>query len=149
VLTENDVVKAVARHLRNGGYRVDKELSTRERGVDIDAVHSATGRRLLVEAKGATSSKVATARFGKGFTRNQDRTHVSVGLYCVAKLQQQHSAQGARVALAFPNDLSHRRLVDDIRAAVDVLGITIFFVDGARKVTTLRRVARPSRPTRQ
>ncbi len=43
MLTENDVVQAVAGHLATEGYRIDKALSTIERGVDIVAVHLATG----------------------------------------------------------------------------------------------------------
>jgi hypothetical protein len=46
-----------------------------ERGVDIVAVHLATGERLFVEAKGGTSSTAATARFGKPFTWNQPKGH--------------------------------------------------------------------------
>lgn len=64
MLTENEIIEALAEHLREDGYRVDKQLTTLEQGIDIDAVHLATGRRLLVEAKGGTSSKDGTARFG-------------------------------------------------------------------------------------
>jgi len=69
VLTENEIVQTLAEHLRREGYRIDKQLTTLEQGVDIVAIHLATGRRLLVEAKGGTSSKEGTARFGKPFPR--------------------------------------------------------------------------------
>jgi hypothetical protein len=101
VLTANDVVQAVAAHLRNKRYRVDRVCSTSERGPDIDAVHPSTGKRLLVEGKGGTSSKPGTRRFDKGFNRSQARSHVAVAFYCVARLQQGHSLEGAQVALAF------------------------------------------------
>ena len=137
MLTENDVVQAVARHLATEGYRVDKVLSTVERGVDVVAVHLATDEQLLVEAKGGTSSKAGSACFGKPFTRNQAKTHVSVAFYSAAKLRQRHSTEGARVALAFPDDANHRALVEDISSALGVLRITVFFVDAARRVTAL------------
>jgi len=74
MLTENDVIQAVSLHLKSEGYRIDKVCSTSsERGVDIVATHPKTGKRLLVEAKGATSSKDGTARFGKVFNRGQAR----------------------------------------------------------------------------
>lgn len=137
MLIENDVVKAVARHLDSEGYCVEKVLSTVEHGVDIVAVHPETHVRLLVEAKGGTSSKKASARFGKPFTRNQAKTHVAVALYYAAMLRQEYSSEGARVALAFPDDKNHTELVEDISSALRVLQITAFFVDGARRVRAL------------
>jgi hypothetical protein len=131
MLTENDVVQAVALHLKTEGYRIDKACSTSERGVDIIATHPATGKPLLVEAKGATSSKAGTARFGKEFTRNQAKSHASVAFYYVTKLRQRHSLEGASVAMALPDDTNHRELIKDIRSALDALSIGVFFVDPA------------------
>ena len=130
-------LQAVADHLATEGYRIDKVLSTVERSVDIVAVHPATGRRLLVEAKGGTSSKAASARFGKPFDSKQAKSHVSVAFYYAAKLLQQHSPEGAQVALALPDDANHRALVEDISSALRVLRISVFFVDAARRVTAL------------
>ena len=128
MLTENDVVKAVASYLASKGYRVDSELSTVERGIDIDAVHLKTGKRLLVEAKGATSSKKGTSRFGKPFDRGQATVHVSRALYSVARLQQRHFDEGAKVAMAFPSDAQHRELVEAITLPLNALDIAVFFV---------------------
>jgi hypothetical protein len=131
MLTEDDVVQAVALHLEAEGYRIVQACTTLERGVDIEAVHS-SGRALLVEAKGGTSSKAGTARFGREFSRSQARSHVSVAFYHVAKLRQLHS--GASVAMALPDDKNHRELVNDIRTSLDELGIEVFFVDSNRLV---------------
>jgi Holliday junction resolvase-like predicted endonuclease len=134
MLTENEVVQAVALHLKTEGYRIDKTCSTSERGIDIIATHPTTGKQLLVEAKGATSSRAGTARFGKEFTPGQAKSHVSVAFYYVAKLRQRHSLEGASVAMALPDDTSHRELVNDIRTALDALRIGVFFVDTTRRV---------------
>ena len=134
MLTENDVVKAVAAHLKTEGYRVESTRSTVERGVDIVAIHPDTKRQLLVEAKGGTSSKSTTARYGRPFTPNQAKSHVSVAFYYAAKLRQRHSPDGAQIAMAFPDDSQHRTLVDDISSALDALGISVFFVNAARRV---------------
>ena len=64
MLTENDVVQAVAGHLEDEGYRIVRALSTNQRGIDIVAEHPATKKQLLVEAKGGTSSKEGTANYG-------------------------------------------------------------------------------------
>jgi hypothetical protein len=137
VLTENEIVQTLAEHLRREGYRIDKQLTTLEQGVDIVAIHLATGRRLLVEAKGSTSSKEGTARFGKPFSPNQAKSHVSVAFYCGAKMLQKYAPEAAQVALAFPDDKDHRGFVDAISAALKRLAITVYFVDQNRQVRTL------------
>ena len=137
MLTENDVVKAVASYLTSRGYRVDKECSTIERGIDIDAFHSKNGKRLLIEAKGATSSKTGTSRFGKPFDRGQATVHVSRAFYSVVKLRQQHSNEDVRVAMAFPDNVHHRDLIDAIRLSLDLLDIEVYFVSEDLSVTTL------------
>ncbi len=133
-MTENDVVEAVAKHLTLNGYRVDRQLTTIEQGIDIEAVHLATGRRLLVEAKGGTSSKEATNRFGKPFSRNQARSHVSVALYCAARLRQEYGSESAKIALALPDDESHRSLVEKISESLRQLEIAVFLVAEDRTV---------------
>jgi hypothetical protein len=138
VLTENEVISAVAKHLSVQGYRIEQTLNTDERGVDIVAKHRKSGKRLLVEAKGGTSSKAATARYGKPFTRNQARSHVSVALYCAVRLRDLYARESAFVALAFPDDPNHRSLIESITPTLGELGIIVFFVDATRRVTQLR-----------
>lgn len=138
MLTENDVVQAVAGHLEGEGYRIVSSLSTSQRGIDIVAEHPSTKKRLLVEAKGGTSSKEGTANYGNPFTSNQAKTHVSVAFYYAAMLRQKHSSEGAEVALAFPEDATHRALVEGISSALNLLGVSVFFVDSLRRVTVLR-----------
>lgn len=118
MLTENEIIEALAEHLRQDGYRIDKQLTTLEQGIDIDAVHLATGRRLLVEAKGGTSSKDGTARFGKPFSPNQAKSHVAVAFYCAAKMLQAYASEAVQVALAFPDDNNHRRFVGSISTSL-------------------------------
>lgn len=138
MLTENDVVQAVAGYLEGEGYRIVSSLSTSQRGIDIVAEHPSTKKRLLVEAKGGTSSKEGTANYGNPFTSNQAKTHVSVAFYYAAMLRQKHSAEGAEIALAFPEDATHRAFVEDISSALKLLGVSVFFVDSSRRVTVLQ-----------
>ncbi len=138
MLTENDVVQAVVSYLKGEGYRIISALSTSQRGIDIVAEHPATKKQLLVEAKGGTSSKEGTANYGNPFTSNQAKTHVSVAFYYAAMLRQKHSASGAEIALAFPEDKVHRMLIEGISSALSVLGVSVFFVDSSRRVMVLR-----------
>jgi hypothetical protein len=139
MLTENDVVQAVVEYLKNEDYCIEDTRTTAQRGIDIIAVKRGPAERLRVEAKGATSSKAATARFGKRFTKGQAKSHVSVAFYCAAKLRQRRSADSDKVAMAFPDDATHRALIDDISDALQTLGITVFFVNDALQVTPLQK----------
>jgi Holliday junction resolvase-like predicted endonuclease len=129
MLTENDVVWAVAHYLSQDGYEIVSQLSTLEHGIDIEAVSVKSGRRLMVEAKGRTSSKQTTRRFGKPFSKKQANTHVAVALYFAAKLLQKHSGAAVDVALAFPDDHIQRANVMHIASTLKSLGIEVFFVD--------------------
>ena len=142
MLTENDVVDAVAAHLPSLGYTVEATCTTIQRGVDIVARHDQTGRRLRVEAKGGTSSKDHTDRYGKCFNSGQVVSHVSRALYKAAVLLGEHPADD--VALALPDDEHHRARVECIGSALDKLGIGVFFVgdDGTVRRLDARRAKR-------
>ena len=135
MLTENDVVDAVAAYLASNGYHIASKCSTDERGIDIVAEHSGKNVRLLVEAKGGTSSKKGTPNYGKRFTHSQAKSHVSVAFYYAAMLLEKHSAESTHVALAFPDDSTHRHLVNDIASSLRALGISVFFVNDSLCVT--------------
>ena len=137
MLTEDEVVQSVRKYLDKTGYRVDKICSTSEQGIDIEAVNIKTGRPLFVEAKGGTSSKPDTKRFGLSFTRNQAKTHIAVALYWAAKQRQKHGTEAAEIALAFPDDGLHPELVDEISKSIRNIGIIVYFVDAGQNVRTL------------
>ena len=104
-------------------------------------VHERTKRKIFVEAKGGTSSKEKTNRYGKGFTPNQAKSHVSVALYCAARLHETADAEGADIALAFPDDATHRKLVKNIEKALSALNVAVYFVAEDRTVATMKESA--------
>lgn len=134
MLTENDVVASVAVYIAAHGYTDIRVRTTSERGIDVEGVHSNTRRRLLVEAKGGTSSKPGTNRFGQTFTTNQARSHVAVALFKALELQQKYVDQEPCVALAFPDDVAHTQLVAGIEGALSRLNVPVFFVGPAQAV---------------
>ena len=83
MLTESDVIKAVCRFLGSRGYRVTQALNEMQTGDDIVA-WSADGKKIMIEAKGETSSKSHTSRFGKPFSSGQVLDHVSKAFYRAA-----------------------------------------------------------------
>lgn len=90
-------------------------------------------KRLLVEAKGGTSSKEGTKRYGLGFNSGQARDHVANAVYTALKLISIH--KNSLIAIALPDDTAHRRLVEEVEPIMERLGIGAFWVDqngGAR-----------------
>lgn len=129
--TENDVVVAADGFLRGSGWEVLQALDTQQAGVDVVAVHRASNRRLHVEAKGATSSKPGTSRYGKPFDSSQVRDHVANALYAAARVREDYSS-----AIAVPlNDL-HIRYMRPIRRSLTKLNIAVFWIDGKSVVET-------------
>ena len=75
--TEDEVIAVVEDFLRADGWTISQSRNTRQTGIDLVAVRAASGCRLCVEAKGATSSKPGTARYGKAFNSAQVKDHVA------------------------------------------------------------------------
>lgn len=67
MLTENNIVDILSTYLEKVGYDILQKLWTGQKGVDIIARRE--GQKLFIEAKGETSSKSYTNRFGKLFTK--------------------------------------------------------------------------------
>jgi len=135
MLTENDIIEAVAASLRRGGYSIQRTATTVQRGVDIEAVSARKRRTILIEAKGETTSKESTSRYGKPFTRNQCRTHIAVALFTAAKARDAAKGRSGKVvAIALPDVEPNRELVASIRSSIRALGIGVFWVSPAKSV---------------
>jgi hypothetical protein len=132
MLTEIEVVKAVRRFLQRRRFSVSW-CALDQRGEDLVALHR-SGVTFRVEAKGETSSKFWTARFGKRFDAAQCRAHVANALYTAAATAHRHGGPHDRVAIAFPDTSTHRVYIAQIQPALRKLGIAVFWVDGRRKV---------------
>jgi hypothetical protein len=135
MLTENDVVESVCRLVKAHGYEVHRQLTTKERGFDIVArKQGAHVVELRVEAKGETSSKETTKRYGRPFDTAQIRDHVANALYsAAAMLGVAGDAGSVRVAIALPSTVGHRKQVQAVHLAMQLLTIGVFWVgpDGA------------------
>ena|SRR5258706_7713365 len=130
MMTESDVIDAVCRHLRRKGWRIESRCAETERGYDIVAVHRASGRRAVVEAKGGTSSKRYTNRFGQEFSPNQATSHISRALFTAIRGMK----RGTLSAMAFPKNEAHLKRVGSIRHALRRLRLEVFWVGPSGKV---------------
>lgn len=134
MLTEDDVVEAVCRHLETGGYRIVSRCTTSDRGEDIVAEHPSSGVTLRGEAKGETSNKPATARVGKPFDGGQVQHHVAKAFYTAAAMLD---GEGGRACVAFPDTPLHREYLGRIRAAIHRLDISVLFWVRADRTVTI------------
>ena len=121
----------MAKYLFASGWEISQQLTTRQRGIDLIAIHPGFGR-MLVEAKGGTSADERSNRHGKPFSPVQIIKHVSAAFYYVAKLQTQYATD--QVAMALPADHRHRIAVLAIEPALKKLGIRVYFVDDQLRV---------------
>ena len=126
MLNENDVIEAVCAYLPSQDYRVVGKKKTTQQGTDIVAMNH-SGARLFVEAKGETSSKRKSARYGKPFNASQLFDHTAKALYTTTKLRCLHPQD--HVALAFPAHAPIRTLTLPIMPALALLRIDVLWVN--------------------
>ncbi len=127
MLTENDIIEILANHLnKDDGWEIKNKLTTIQKGVDILAEKN--GVTLYVEAKGETSSKKSSRRYGKQFTKNQVGTHVSVAILTSLKVLSKNDNKSKKVAMAFPDNKNHRDIIELIAPALRRAGIVTYLV---------------------
>lgn len=122
-LTEDDVIDAIELHLTGNGWEIVSRARATQTGYDLVVTRGRT--RMIVEAKGAGSSKVHSAGYGKVFNPKQVRAHVA---NAVLKALRVVSADGARAAIALPDNADHRREVEQVTPALRQLGVGVFWV---------------------
>ncbi len=137
MLYESDVIDAVCRHLAGHGFTILQRLSTTQHGIDIIASREEPSpMELSIEAKGETSERKESQRFGKPFDSAQVKIHVAEAIYAAAALissPQVHPYR--RVAVAFPQDPLHQRYAASVQPALTALTVGVFWVTDDKKVS--------------
>lgn len=114
-MNENDVVKATCKYLKDQGYTILTTCTTNQRGIDITAKNPTTGIEVFVEAKGNTSSKEGSARYGKPYTNSQVFSHTSKGVFACLRLRVQYfDREKQRVILAVPDSQLYRKYLEPV-----------------------------------
>lgn len=88
--------------------------------------------RLILEAKGGTSTKEASARYQKGFTTSQQRDHVAKAVAKACELRSKEPKSS--VAIAFPDTLTHRRRIEAVAPALKTLSVCAYVVHSDLRV---------------
>jgi Holliday junction resolvase-like predicted endonuclease len=132
-VTENDVIGAVCVYLERSGYEIVQRLHTSQRGVDVIARRSRGEARLLhIEAKSATSAREGSRKFGVPYGPAEVRINVAEAVYTAAVGTKRDAP--TRWAIAFSDDMFHRRYVEPIRPALMTLDIGVFWVQETQAV---------------
>ena len=137
-MDENEVVDAVCAHLERKGFTVTQRRSTTEHGVDIKAVHDTDGRQLLIEAKGGTSSRKGSNRFGKPYTQSQVFDRCSKGIFTALRLRAQEPPATTTAVLAVPDTARFRQYLREVVGFLRPLGIEVWLVTPSRRVRLLK-----------
>ena len=126
MLTENDVVELVSLELKRQGFKIEQQLSTTQTGIDIEAI-SSEGVYYGIEAKGATSSKLESPRYGQEFNKSQVKTHIGMAL--IAAFRLKNKRQNAEAIIALPDNNNHRSLVTEMHKPLSDSGIKVWLVN--------------------
>lgn len=122
MLTENHVVDMVSLKLEKLNFEIISRSYTDVKGVDIVARKG--NQRILIEAKGGTTSK-QSANEGKPFTRSQARTHVSVAIFKILEMKEEN--KDAALGIALPYERHHYEFIESIKTSLKKLEIIIFW----------------------
>lgn len=121
-LTEGEVIAAVVAYLQGTGWTVSQVLKETQMGTDIIAQQGVLGPEMRIEAKGATSSKFRSRRYGLPFSAGQIGQHVARAVYRALC----DRGPGCRGGIALPDTDNHRKYVAAMHGHV---GITVYWVD--------------------
>ena len=128
MLYESDIIRVVCRFLKSQGYEIIQQLTENQKGDDIIAVLPDGSKKIYIEAKGETSSKKSTARFGKPFDRSQVQDHVANAFFKAAQRLRSDNNPSIRSGVALPKTRHHIDMVKQIELAIKILQIEIFWV---------------------
>lgn len=131
-MNENQIIDAVCEHLLFLGCQVMNRCSTTERGIDILAKQN--GRDCFIEAKGGTSSRSSSARYGRAYTESQVFDRVAKGFYTVACLRSEKGTEPT-IGLALPDTPLFRKYVAKISCSSKTLRISFYWVHPDKSVT--------------
>ena len=97
MLFGDSVIDGVIRYLKDKGYRILSRSNVAQHGYDLVAKRD--GKKLFIEAKGQTSSKPGTKRYGKEFHSGQKFDHVAKAV--LKAIQTLNQESGSRLWNSF------------------------------------------------
>jgi hypothetical protein len=134
-LNENQVVDATCEFLESNGVTVEQRCTTKQKGIDIIARRPGSVRKLLIEAKGGTSTDPSSKKYGEDYVSRKVYDVVAKAFYAGVCLRSDPEHEGNEVALAFPSTDLFLRYVKPLAAALIRMSIGLMLVSPDRTVT--------------
>ena len=129
VMDENRVIEGVCSRLQSMGCEIEQRLSTTQRGIDVIARNAHSSEEFIVEAKGGTSSREGSARFGKPYTQNQVFDRVAKGVFTCIQLRAKYPNRTRQhVILAVPEARWFRSYLEPVMAQLTMAGIEVWYM---------------------
>jgi hypothetical protein len=130
-MNENQVIEALKKHLLARGYAFVSECSTTMQGIDL--VMKKDNHEIWVEAKGDTSSREGSSRFGMKFNDQQCNDHFSRAFFksCQMRDEAKRSKKDTRIAIAFAHTKHYQKYCDRTNETRKELGIGLFWIKAA------------------
>lgn len=125
LITENHVVDSVAQYLRDQGWKILQKLNTSQAGFDLIAEKS--DERFYIEAKGGTSSKIESKKYGHPFTDSQAKDHLAMALWKIGETMTKYP--DCKIGIALPKEHFYWKHFLSIKALIDTLDLIVFWVD--------------------
>jgi hypothetical protein len=105
-----------------------QRLTTTQRGVDIVALDQETGQQFFIEAKGNTSSRKGSKRFGQPYTQSQVFDRVAKGVFTCLRLRAEYpDRDDTHVVLAVPDGTRFRAYLTPVLQSLQEAGIEVWF----------------------
>lgn len=136
-MDENEVIAGICAHLIASGCHVEQRLHTTERGIDIIAREPESHRRILIEAKGGTSSRIGSERYGRPYTQTQVFDRAGKGIFTALKMRADHSEEDVLCVLATPDTQWFRMYLAKVALLVKPLGIEVWLLSSDGSVSVL------------
>jgi Holliday junction resolvase-like predicted endonuclease len=129
------VIEILSDYLKSQGYSIMQSLTTLQKGIDLIAENSE--ECLYIEAKGATSAREGSNRFGKEFNSAQVRTHISEAIFASLKVLNNKKTAKIKAAIALPASTLHIREIEKVKHILKEIGIKVFFVSSTMNETKI------------
>ena len=129
-MDEKEVSQVVVKWLKERGYKA-RALTAGQRGIDVAAYHPGTNHKWAIEAKGSTSSKKGSPRYGQ--TKISERAAyngVSNAFLLAVSWTSIGILKDTSIGIAVPNDKHFEMWLERIEPASALLGIAHFRAGG-------------------
>jgi len=136
MLVDSDIVDAVCSYISALGYQIHQRLPPTKQGVDIIASRPHKPQELWIEAKGETSERKSSKRYGEPFDSAQVSIHVAEAVYSAIKhLAATPAGTDRAVGIALPANDLHIRYAGAVMPVLLKLGLIVLWVRQDKSVT--------------